>query len=49
MGHKKGANGTYQISGHSYSVIRGSRPQVMHGTAYKNVGGLTKSSLMYKK
>jgi hypothetical protein len=49
MGHKKGANGEYHISGHSYSVVRGSRPQVMHGTAYKTVGGLTKSSLMYNK
>jgi hypothetical protein len=49
MGHKKGADGLYHISGHSYSVVRGSRPQVMHGTAYKTVGGLTKSSLMYNK
>lgn len=49
MGHKKGNDGAYHISGHSYSVVRGSRPQVMHGTAYKTVGGLTKSSLMYNK
>ena len=28
---------------------RGSRAQVMHGTAEKTVGGLTKDDLMYNK
>lgn len=46
---KKGADGMYHISGHTYSVIRGARSQVMHGTAYKTVGGLTKKHLMYNK
>jgi hypothetical protein len=46
---KKGSDGMYHLSGHTYSIIRGSRPQVMHGTAYKTVGGLTKGHLMYNK
>ena len=46
---KKGSDGMYHLAGHTYSIIRGSRPQVMHGTAYKTVGGLTKSHLMYNK
>ena len=46
---KKGSDGMYHIAGHTYSVIRGARSQVMHGTAYKTVGGLTKSHLMYNK
>ena len=46
---KKGADGMYHLAGHTYSVIRGARSQVMHGTAYKTVGGLTKSHLMYNK
>ena len=46
---KKGSDGMYHLAGHTYSVIRGARSQVMHGTAYKTVGGLTKSHLMYNK
>ncbi len=46
---KKGSDGMYHLAGHTYSVIRGSRSQVMHGTAYKTVGGLTKKHLMYNK
>ena len=46
---KKGADGMYHLAGHTYSMIRGARSQVMHGTAYKTVGGLTKSHLMYNK
>jgi len=46
---KKGADGMYHIAGHTYSVVRGARSQVMHGNAYKTVGGLTKSNLMYNK
>ena len=49
MGHKKGSDGAYHITGHSYSVVRGSRPQVMHGTAYKTSGGLKKSEIMMNK
>ena len=46
---KKGSDGMYHLAGHTYSVIRGARSQVMHGTAYKTVGGLTKKNLMYNK
>lgn len=46
---KKGSDGMYHLAGHTYSVVRGSRSQVMHGTAYKTVGGLTKKHLMYNK
>jgi hypothetical protein len=46
---KKGSDGMYHLAGHTYSVVRGSRSQVMHGTAYKTVGGLTKNHLMYNK
>jgi hypothetical protein len=46
---KKGSDGMYHLAGHTYSVIRGARSQVMHGTAYKTVGGLTKKHLMYNK
>jgi len=46
---KKGSDGMYHLAGHTYSMIRGARSQVMHGTAYKTVGGLTKSHLMYNK
>ena len=46
---KKGSDGMYHLAGHTYSVIRGARSQVMHGTAYKTAGGLTKKHLMYNK
>ena len=46
---KKGSDGMYHLAGHTYSMIRGARSQVMHGTAYKTVGGLTKKHLMYNK
>ena len=45
----KGADGKYPIKGKKYELVRGSRAQVMHGTAYKTPGGLTKDKLMFNK
>lgn len=42
-------NGKYHIGGHAYEHLEGSRAQVMHNTAYKTSGGLTKSHLMFNK
>ena len=39
----------YHIKGHKYSMLIGSRAQVMHGTAYKTKGNLVKSNLMMNK
>ena len=39
------ADGTYNIAGKSYPELFGSRAQVIHGTAYKTTGGLTKEDL----
>lgn len=49
MGHKKDEAGMYNLGGHKYSMIRGARSQVMHGTAYKTSGSLKKTDLMYNK
>ena len=43
--HDKGSDGKYHINGKTYPMLEGSRAQVMHGTAYKTPGGLTKSHL----
>jgi len=45
----KKVNGVYKIAGTNYKKIRGSRSEVMHGTAYKTTGGLTKNNLKYNK
>ena len=45
----RGANGMYNVSGRSFSMLIGTRAQVWHGTAYKTSGGLTKSDLMQNK
>jgi len=47
--HKKHADGMYHILGKKHKQLVGSRAQVMHGTAYKTVGGLTKKKLKYNK
>lgn len=47
--HQKHKDGTYHIGGKRYEKLEGSRAQVMHGTAYKTSGGLTKNDLMYNK
>ena len=45
----KSADGKYHIKGKKYELLKGSRAQVHHGTAYKTSGGLTKSDLMMNK
>ena len=44
-----GADGMYLIAGKKYEMVRGSRAQVWHGTAYKTTGGLTKDKLLMNK
>ena len=45
----KSANGSYNVSGHNYDILSGSRAQVWHGTAFKTSGGLKISDLMQNK
>jgi hypothetical protein len=45
----KNANGSYNVNGHKYDILAGSRAQVWHGTAFKTSGGLKKSDLMQNK
>ena len=45
----KGKDGKYHIGGASYRKNIGSRAEVMHGTALKTSGGLSKSQLKYNK
>lgn len=45
----KNANGSYNVNGHNYDMLTGSRAQVWHGTACKTSGGLKKSDLMQNK
>jgi len=47
--HHRGIDGKYHIDGKSFEVLEGSRAQVMHGTAYKTSGGLTRVHLMFNK
>ena len=47
--YTKDAQGQYVIHGHKYSMLVGSRAQVVHGTAYKTSGGLKKSDLLQNK
>ena len=47
--HHRGNDGKYHIGGKSFEVLEGSRAQVMHGTAYKTSGGLTRDHLMFNK
>ena len=46
---KVGKDGKYHVKGKSYELIRGSRAQVMHGTAHETTGGLTKNHLKKNK
>lgn len=41
--------GLYNIKGNTYQKIRGSRTQVVNGTAYMTTGELTKNQLVYNK
>ena len=47
----KSADGLYHISGKKYKQVRGSRVQVMNGTAFKTDGtpGLQKKDLLMNK
>ena len=45
----KGSDGKYHIHGKTYKRLIGSRAEVMHGTAYKTAGNLTKNQLKYNK
>lgn len=49
--HQKAADGMYHINGNKFSLLRGSRAQVWHGTAYKTDGtpGLKKDDLVMNK
>ena len=43
------STGLYNIKGNTYEKIRGSRTQVLNGTAYMTTGELTKEKLLYNK
>ena len=49
--YTRSEDGLYHIHGKKYELIRGSRAQVFHGTAYKTDGtpGLTKEKLLMNK
>jgi hypothetical protein len=47
--YTKNTHGHYLIHGHKFEKLEGSRAQVVHGTAYKTSGGLTKSNLLMNK
>jgi len=47
--YTKSSHGHYLIHGHKFEKLEGSRAQVVHGTAYKTSGGLTKSNLLMNK
>ena len=45
----KAEDGKYHVHGKTYSILKGERQQVGHGTAYKTSGGLTKKDLFFTK
>jgi len=45
----KSDDGMYHIKGDKFPALVGSRAQVMHKTAYKTTGGLTKKDLKKNK
>ena len=47
--HHKSEDGMYHVKGKSFARLNGSRAEVMHETAYKTSGGLTKAHLKYNK
>lgn len=47
--HKRGKDGKYNIKGKKYNKIRGSRAEVMHGTAFMTTGEVKKDGLKYNK
>jgi hypothetical protein len=49
MKYQKNSAGHYVIKGKTYELLVGSRAQVMHGTAYKTTGELTKEAFLQNK
>ena len=47
--HQRHADGLYHIKGRRYKMIRGTRAQVWHQTAFKTEGGLEKHQLLMNK
>ena len=47
--HQRQTDGLYHINGKTYKILRGTRAQVHHGTAYQTQGLLDKSKLMMNK
>lgn len=47
--HMRGKGGLYHIKGKTYKQLIGKRAKVLHGTAYKTEGGLTRKDLKYNK
>jgi hypothetical protein len=45
----KQSDGLYHVHGKTFKKLIGTRAEVMHGTAYKTSGGLTKQHLLYSK
>lgn len=45
----RGDDGLYHIAGKTFQELEGSRAQVMHGTAYRTPGGLTRKGLRKNK
>lgn len=49
MKYQKNSAGHYVIKGKTYELLVGSRAQVMHGTAYKTTGELTRDAFIQNK
>jgi hypothetical protein len=47
--HMKSDDGLYHIKNKTFEILKGSRAQVWHGTAYSTSGGLTKENFVYNK
>ena len=47
--HMKSDDGLYHINGKTYELLRGSRAQVWHGTAFATDYGLKKENLVFNK
>jgi hypothetical protein len=47
--HMKGSDGMYHIHGKKYQLLKGSRAQVWHRTAYKTKGDLKRDDLKMNK
>jgi len=45
----KAEDGKYHVKGKTYDLLKGSRQQVGHETAYKTDYGLTKKDLVFNK